>query len=93
MALPIMGPPSRTLSTSSFSPPAASTRAETGVPTRQRKLLGAATPGPETVTTRWMEGIPSSTRQFTLQQVKALKTMQATSAGSPPGGTCRPVTL
>ena len=55
------------------------------------RFRGSMTMSPETVTTRFTKGIPSQTASPTAAQVAALNTAQPTEAGSPPGGTWRPV--
>ena len=55
---PIMGPPIRILKVLFFTPPQASRRSLMGVPMGQRRFLGSLTPEPETVTTRWVTGLP-----------------------------------
>ena len=78
MARPIMGPPATTLPVSSGNPPAASIRAETGVPMSVRKLPGLARSGPVTVTTRRVRGSPFSAASQTANAVATLSTMAPT---------------
>ena len=49
IAIPIIGPPAMSLNVSSFRPPQASNRLETGVPMGHSRFLGSTTPEPETV--------------------------------------------
>ena len=58
-AIPIIGPPAMSLNVSSFRPPQASKRRETGVPIGHSKFFGSTTPLPDTVTTLRTTGMPS----------------------------------
>ena len=86
-AMPIMGPPAISLKVFSFTPPQASSRAETGVPMGHSRFLGSSMPEPETVTILRTTGMPVVSARKMAQVVLMLNTAQPMSAGSPPGGT------
>ena len=57
-ALPIIGPPARSLFGASLKPPQASISFSIGVPMRASRFFGSATAEPEMVTIRRMTGMP-----------------------------------
>ena len=57
-ACPIMGPPIRILKVLFFTPPQASSSSWMGAPMGHSRFLGSLTPEPDTVTTRWVTGMP-----------------------------------
>ena len=68
-AVPVIGPPAINFTASSFTPPHASASAERGAPMGQSRFFGVVTPAPDTVTTRSMSGLPSSTASHTASAV------------------------
>ncbi len=63
--VPIIGPPSTTFTVVSALYWQSDIIALIGVPIRTSKFLGASTPLPETVITRWYNGLPCTTAWYT----------------------------
>ena len=89
-----MGPPAiysgRLFPSSPAIPPQCASKSASRVPMGTRRLAGRLT-WPETVTIRWVSGVPSMA-SARAAAVATLETSTPTSAGSFPSGTSRPVT-
>ena len=92
MANPIIGPPLITRAACSRSPPQKSTSSWYAMPTGTSKFFGCSIPAPDTVTTRWVNGLPRTTARATAAAVPTFITTTPTSSGRPPVGTSRPST-